>query len=232
MPEYSQASLVLAYGVHGIQRVIDAQKLVIFGDQFDQRAARVAKQREVLHDIQQAALLRGSANHGFERDDAFFLLVTDLLPLEEVFPASRDTADPALAAVREDNEGIVPEDLWNGILVVAQVIAIGIFESLVRCLQFDEYQWKTVDEAHQVRPPFVHLARNPELRDEQEVVVRGIVPVDDTHRLVDLFVPVATNTDVDPVFQQSVYLAVSVGKTESAAITRQFLNGNFNGFPR
>ncbi len=66
MPEHTQAPLVLAYGVHGVQRIIDAQKLVVFGDQFDQRAARVAKEVEVLHDIQQAALLAGTANHRFE----------------------------------------------------------------------------------------------------------------------------------------------------------------------
>src|SRR5260370_31911680 len=101
MPEYSQASLVLAYGVHGIQRIIDAQKLVVFGDQFDQRAASVAKEGEILHDIQQAALLTGSANHGFERDDAFFMLVNDLLPLKESLPASRDSADSALVIFRE-----------------------------------------------------------------------------------------------------------------------------------
>jgi hypothetical protein len=59
-----------------------------------------------------------------------------------MFPASRHAADPALMAVREDNKSVIPEDLWDGILVVAQVIVVGIFEPLVRSLQFDKDQWQ------------------------------------------------------------------------------------------
>src|SRR6266487_3050334 len=183
MPEHAQASLVLAYRAHGFQSIVDTQKLVVFGDEFDRSATSAAKQSEIFYDIQQTVLFAGTANHRFERDDTLFLLVADLLPLEEMFPASRHAADPALMPVRENNERVIPEDLWNGILVIAQVIVISIFNTLMRCLQFDKNQGKSVHKAHQVGPFPVHLSRNPELRRQKEVIIRGVVPVNDAHRL-------------------------------------------------
>src|SRR6266568_8948709 len=122
MPEHAQASLVFAQGANSFQRIIDTQKLVVFGDEFDRSATCTAKEDEIFHNIQQAALFAGTTNHGFERDDTLFLLVADLLPLEEMFPASRHAANPALMPVWEDDERVIPEDLRNGILVVTQVI--------------------------------------------------------------------------------------------------------------
>ena len=99
MPEHTQASLVFAQGAHSIQRIVDTQKLVVFGDEFDRSATSAAKQSEIFYDIQQAALFTGTANHGFERDDTLFFLVADLLPLEEMFPASRHAANSALMPI-------------------------------------------------------------------------------------------------------------------------------------
>src|SRR5437667_9261253 len=99
MPEHTQASLVLTQGAHGFQRIVDTQKLVVFGDEFDRSATGAAKQGEIFYDIQQTALFAGATNHGFERDDTFLFLVADLLPLEEMFPASRHAANPALMPV-------------------------------------------------------------------------------------------------------------------------------------
>ena len=49
----------------------------------------------------------------------------------------------------------------------------------MRRLQLDEHQRDAVDEAHQVGAPVIEVRVNPELRDEQEVVVLGVLPVDD-----------------------------------------------------
>src|SRR6266566_1750266 len=157
MPEHTQTSLIFAQGAHSFQRIVDTQKLVIFGDEFDRSATSAAKQDEVLHDIQRAALFTGAANHGFEGDDTLFFLVADLLPLEEMFPASRHTANPALMPIGEDDERVIPEDLRNSILVVAQVFVIGIFDTFMRCLQFDKDQRQPVYKAHKVGSFPVHL---------------------------------------------------------------------------
>src|SRR6266568_1513375 len=140
MPEHTQASPVLAQGAHSIQRIVDTQKLVIFGDEFDRSAACAAKKGEIFYDIQQAALFAGATNHGFERDDTLFFLVADLLPFEEMLPASRHAADPALMPIGENDERVIPEDLRNSILVIAQVIMIGIFNTFMCCFQLDKDQ--------------------------------------------------------------------------------------------
>src|SRR3989442_14263800 len=44
MPEHTQASLVFAQGAHSFQRIVDTQKLVVFGDEFDRSATSGAKQ--------------------------------------------------------------------------------------------------------------------------------------------------------------------------------------------
>src|SRR6266699_6053162 len=131
MPEHTQTSLVLTQGAHSFQRIVDTQKLVVFGDEFDRSTSCAAKQGEIFYDIQQAALFAGTTNHGFERDDTLFFLVADLLPLEEMFPASRHAANPALMPIGEDDERVIPEDLRNSILVVAQVFVIGIFNTFM-----------------------------------------------------------------------------------------------------
>src|SRR5207245_8634499 len=68
MPEHTQTSLVFAQGAHSFQRIVDTQKLVIFGNEFDQSSTSTAKESEILHDIQQTVLFEGTANHSFERD--------------------------------------------------------------------------------------------------------------------------------------------------------------------
>src|SRR5207247_1046325 len=99
MPKHTQASLVFTQGAHGFQRIVDTQKLVVFGDEFKRGAASAVKQGEIFYDIQQATLFAGTANHGFEGDHTLFFLVADFLPLEEMFPASSHAANPALMPV-------------------------------------------------------------------------------------------------------------------------------------
>src|SRR6266568_6707449 len=68
MPEHTQATLVFAQGAHSFQRIVDTQKLVVFGNEFDQSSSSSVKQGEIFYDIQQATLFAGTANHGFERN--------------------------------------------------------------------------------------------------------------------------------------------------------------------
>ena len=92
-----------------------------------------------------------------------------------------------LAAVRQDNEGVVPEQLRNGLLVILQVVFVGVFDLPVALLEFDEDQGQTIDEANEIGTAFVDAAGYPELGGEKEVVVLWIIPVDDSNRLVRLF---------------------------------------------
>ena len=102
----------------------------------------------------------------------------------------------------------------------------------MRRLQFDEDQRQAVDEADQVGAALVHLAGDPELRGEEEVVVLRLVPVDDADGLGDLLAFRAANGDPDAVLQQLVDLPVGVGGAQGAAIAGQLLDGLFDGLRR
>jgi hypothetical protein len=106
---------------HGLEGVVDAQVLVVLGDQLDQPARDFLKQGEVLDEVQQRAGSQGRAGHRLQRDDALLALAVDLLPLVEVLPAGGHAAQAGLAAVGQDDEGVVPEEVRDGVLVVAQV---------------------------------------------------------------------------------------------------------------
>jgi len=69
--------------------------------------------------------LADSANEGFEVDAAGFAFAVDALPLAELFPGGGDAAYFCLAAVGEDDGGVVPEELGDGFFVVGEIFCIG-----------------------------------------------------------------------------------------------------------
>ena len=117
-----------------------------------------------------------ASDHRLQTDTASFALVIDLLPFGEVLPPRRHAADPAFRSVRQDDDGVVPEDLWDRVSIVGEVVLEGVLKRLVRCLQFDEEQRDAVDESDEIGPLPAVLARNPELRSEKEIVLAGVSP--------------------------------------------------------
>ena len=163
--------------MHGLNRIVHAQVLVIARHQLDQPAFGFGEQDEILDDVQQAGRLARAANHRVQADDARLAFAVDALPVGKMLPLGGEAAHQAVAAVREDDEGVVPKELGNGVFVIAQVVVVGVLEFLVRGFEFDKHERQAVDESHQVGPPLVHLARDPELRGEKEIVVGGRVPI-------------------------------------------------------
>ncbi len=103
VPEYPQAPLPLldlGQGGHGI---VHAQVLVILGHYFNLPAGHVHEQGEVLYQIQETRGLAGAPKHRLQGDAPFLGFAADLFPLGKVFPACRDAAHPALAAIGEND---------------------------------------------------------------------------------------------------------------------------------
>ena len=233
VPEHAQLALPLPDVGQGLQRVVDAQVLVVLGRQLDQPAGDFLKQAEVLHQVQQPRRVADAAQHGLQRHPARLVLAAHLLPLGEVLPAGGDAAHPALAAVGEDDQGVGPEKLRDGVLVVAQVAGEGGLQAAVGGLEFDEQQRQAVDKAHQVGAPGVHLARDPELRAEQKVVVGRVVPIHHPHHFHRLAVAFGIgHGDAHAVLEQVVDLAVGGRRTHARAVAGQFLDGLMDGLGR
>jgi hypothetical protein len=98
--------------------------------------------------------------------------------------------------------------LRNGVAVVAQVVVVSVFQVLVHPFQLNEYQRDAVDEPDQVRAPVVEVGVDPELRDEEEVIVVWVLPVDDGEFLRERRPIGLTDGNLDTVAQQGVNLLV------------------------
>ena len=49
-------------------------------------------------------------------------------PFGEVFPISSEAPDFTFGAVRKQNEGVIPKEVWNGVFIVSKVVVIGSVE--------------------------------------------------------------------------------------------------------
>ena len=122
VPEDAELALAIAELVHGIDGALDAEELVVLGDELDGAALDIGIDGEVLDEIEEASGIAGAADEGFEGDGGGFVFRCGATPFGEVLPFGGDGADARFVAVGEDDEGVVPEELGDGGLVVAQVV--------------------------------------------------------------------------------------------------------------
>ena len=104
---------------------IRAQILVVLGDKLDESALRLHEEREVFDKVQQPSMLAQPPKHGFQRTRPLLLFGADPFPFGEVFPTGGDPAESTLGTVGEDNQRIVPEQLGNGVFVIAEIVGVG-----------------------------------------------------------------------------------------------------------
>ena len=212
VPEDAELAPLLRRGVpqllHPGERVVDAEVLVVAGEQLDEPTGQVLERDEVLDQVEEALLGAHAPDHRLQRDRAFLALGVDLLPLREELPARRDGPDLGLRAVGEDEESVRDEQVRDGVAVVAEVVVVGVLQVAVRRLQLDEHQRDAVDEADQVGAPVVQVGVNPELGDEEEVVVLRVLPVDDGELLRQRRPVRLADRHLDAVAQQRVDLLV------------------------
>src|SRR5207253_7752984 len=81
---------------------------------------------EVLDQVEEPARLACPPDEGLQGHDPFLTLIVDPLPLPEMLPGGGGTSYSALAAVREQDKGVVPEQLGDRVLVVADVSIVGV----------------------------------------------------------------------------------------------------------
>ncbi len=110
-------------------------------------------------------------------------------------------------------------------LVAGDVLVERLFRRHTWLLQLDNDQGQTVDEADEIRPAGVERSRDVELTDEQEVVVRGVLPVNDAHPQGAL--PAALrlpHRDGDTFLQQQIDFTVRGNKTHRRTIDDELID--------
>ncbi len=158
-----------------------------------------------------------------------FVFRVGAAPFGEVLPFGGDGADARFVAVGEDDEGVVPEELGDGGLVVAQVVVEGVFGRFGDGLELDEDEGEAVDEADEIGTAGIDLAGDPHLGGEEEVVVGGIVPVDDADVLDLLASLCVLGGDLHAVAQELPDVVIGVDGMEGGAVGGDLVDGVGDG---
>ena len=224
MPENAEPPLVFVNLQHGFEGIIDAQVLVVHRHQFLQTVFAFRVKDEVFDNIQQAGFITHPAQHGVERDDTFLAFGIDALPLVEMFPFSAQAAQAGGFAVGENDQGVVPEKLGDGIFVIAQIVLVGVFELLMAGFEFDENQGQAVDKPQQVGAPGVDITRDPQLRNQQKIVLKGPLPVDHPHRFFAGKALLVLEFDSDTLFDLAINFLVGGHRRQDGTIAQDFIN--------
>lgn len=82
-------------------------------------------------------------------------------------------------AVAKHDDGVVVEDVGDGVAVVRVVAVVRGFQVPVDVFAFDEEKGQTVDKADDVCPSAVEVALYPQFAYAEEVVVFGGVKIED-----------------------------------------------------
>ena len=176
VPEHAQLAVSELALLVDLHRLVDAEILVVPGQNFGSVPAGVVKENEVLKQIHEIALVADAPQHGFQGDRAFFVLL-QALPLMEKGILATQGAYLCLSAIGEHQKGIVVEQMGNGVQIVGIVAGIGILYIHIVILKFHEQQGDAVDKAHDIRPSAVQFAMNFQFLDGQKVVVQRVIKV-------------------------------------------------------
>ena len=95
-------------------------------------------------------MIAQSPEHGFQRTRPLLLLGANSFPFGEVLPTGGEPAESALGTVGDDNQGIVPEQMGNGVFVVAEIVMEGGGNGLVNPFELHQQQGYAVDKGDEV----------------------------------------------------------------------------------
>ena len=113
--------------------------MLILSDDLDHAFATVVEQDEVFEKVDEIRLRADALQKRLHVDDTWLGLVKPL-PLTEEFIRSRVAAYASIDAVAKDDEGVVMEDVGNGVLVVGQVLVVGSAGVAMDVLEFHEQE--------------------------------------------------------------------------------------------
>ena len=225
---------------HGDDGVVDAEDLVVAGDDFAGAAGlAVIEKDETLDQIEQPVF----GEHAVEQDLGFhsaLVLFVVPLPFGEMLPLAGDGAVAGTVAIADHEESVVMEGVVDAGLaeVVGQVVVETGPHVQIDGFEFDEHQRQAVDEADQIGPAVVvgdAEALDFEFPDGKEPVVGRAVRASTVLEIQDLgagvfgFAGSIAPFDRDAVADEVVVLAVVLDERAGEVHPGQFLHGLFAG---
>ena len=219
--QFAVAELPFLPGLHG---GVHAQVLVVPGQDFHRAPVGVIVEDEVFKQVEEILLPADAPQHGLQRHAALIRFL-QALPLMEEFILAAQGAHLGLQAVGEHQEGVVVEQMRDGVQIIGIVVGVGVLHVHVAALQLDEQQGQAVDEAHDVRPAAVEIAVNFELLHRQKVIVPRVGKVDD-HGPAGVGFPVRLlHRDGDAVPDQAILILIDLQERGRGQVKGQRLAG-------
>ena len=206
VPEHAQLAVIQLPGRVGLDRLVDAQVLVVARQDLGGAAAGVVIEDKVFKQVEEVFFPADAAQHGLQRHAAGFLLV-EALPLMEELILTAERADLGLHPVREDQKGVVIEEVRDRVQIVRVVVGVGVLHVHRGVFQLHEQKRQAVDKAHDIRPAAVEIAVDLHLFHREEAVLRWVLEIDHQGAAL-LRAPVgAADGDGDAVAQEEVFVA-------------------------
>ena len=99
LPEHAAAPVAqLARLQHRRDGLVHTEELVVLAEHLHQPGLVLGEEREVLRQVEQAAVVAGAAQHYLQRHAARLVLALDALPLEEATPVCGERPDAAVGS--------------------------------------------------------------------------------------------------------------------------------------
>ena len=209
VPEHAElavADLALSYRV---DRAIDAEELLVLGDDLDQWLAAVVEQDEVLEEVEEVRLGADALEQRLHIDNAG-LLFGKPLPFAEVLVLAGERSDLCRRPVAENNHPVVLEHVRDRVLVVGEVPFIRAPQIAMNVLQLHEEERQAVDEADNVRPSTVERPLIQSSRTQRKWFASGFSKSKTRNRASfqrSLFIPVRHE---HAVAHEVVFLAIGM----------------------
>ena len=209
VPEHAELAVIQLSGGVGLDRLVDAEVLVVAGQNLGGAPARVVIEDKVFKQVEEVFLFADTAQHGFQRDAAR-LLLAEALPFVEEFVLAAEGAHLGLHAVGEHEEGIIIEQMRDRVQIVRVVVGVGVLHVHCGVFELHEQQRQAVDEADNIRPAAVEIAVDLHFLHRKEAVFRRVLKVDH-HGALRLRASVgAADGDRDAVAQEEVFFLIDL----------------------
>lgn len=224
MPE--DAALAIAIGTGGadggFDGFLDREELVILGDLLLDGGAIVFEDDVAADELEEAGRFEDALDEGAEgiigRSD--FGTTIGGFPGGEALFGREDAAHFGLETVGDDFELVVAEECRDlgmvGLELVPGLLQIG--PGIVRVFQFEEGEGKAIDEDDDIGPAIVGAIENGELIDDEEVVLGGVIPIDELDGFAAGFA-IDLDFDLDALLEELVDVAIGMDQVGMGRLT-------------
>ena len=224
MPEHTQFSLAQFSLRIGLYRLIDAEILMVSGQNLHRPTVGVIEEDKVFKQIQKVFLFADAPQHRRQRYTAGILFF-EALPFMEKFILAAQSADLRLHSIGEHQKGIVMEQERYGVQIIGVIIRIGIFHVHIVAFQFNEQERQTVHETDDICTTPVQVAVDFQLLYSEEMVIVRDIKINDSGPLLFRSAIGFLHLHRDPIPDQEILLFIDLQKRRGRQIRGKRLTG-------